>query len=123
MEILKNYIKGRWVESKEKETADVVNPANQDVLAKVPYGPGTASDTEDAVSAASQAFEVWRNTPVMQRVQPLYKLKSLLEEHTEEIARLITLECGKSYAESVAEMQRGIENVETACATTTTDFN
>jgi malonate-semialdehyde dehydrogenase (acetylating)/methylmalonate-semialdehyde dehydrogenase len=119
MEILKNYIKGRWIESKEKETADVVNPANQEVLAKVPYGAGTASDTEDAVSAASQALEVWRNTPVMQRVQPLYKLKHLLEEHTEEIARLITLECGKSYAESVAEMQRGIENVETACATPT----
>jgi len=119
MEILKNYIKGRWIESKEKETADVVNPANQEVLAKVPYGAGTASDTEDAVSAASQALEVWRNTPVMQRVQPLYKLKHLLEEHMEEIARLITLECGKSYAESVAEMQRGIENVETACATPT----
>ena len=119
MEILKNYIKGRWLESCEKETIDVVNPANQEVLARVPFGAGTASDTEDAVSAASQALEGWRNTPVMQRVQPLYKLKHLLEEHTEEIARLITLECGKSYAESVAEMQRGIENVETACATPT----
>jgi malonate-semialdehyde dehydrogenase (acetylating) / methylmalonate-semialdehyde dehydrogenase len=56
---------------------------------------------------------------VMRRVQPLYKLKHLLEEHIDEIARLITLECGKSFAESKAEMQRGIENVETACATPT----
>jgi malonate-semialdehyde dehydrogenase (acetylating)/methylmalonate-semialdehyde dehydrogenase len=119
MKILKNYIKGRWIESKEKETIDVVNPANQEVLARVPFGVKTASDVEDAVAAASEALNEWRHLPVMQRVQPLYKLKSLLEAHTEEIARLITLECGKSFAESVAEMQRGIENVETACATPT----
>ena len=119
MEILKNYIKGQWVESREKEARDVVNPANQEVLARVPFGVKTASDVEDAINAASEALNEWRNKPVMQRVQPLYKLKLLLEEHIEEIARLITLECGKSYAESVAEMQRGIENVETACATPT----
>jgi malonate-semialdehyde dehydrogenase (acetylating)/methylmalonate-semialdehyde dehydrogenase len=119
MEILKNYIKGQWVESKEKETRDVVNPANQEVLARVPFGVKTASDVEDAIDAASEALNEWRNKPVMQRVQPLYKLKHLLEVHTDEIARLITLECGKSYAESVGEMQRGIENVETACATPT----
>jgi malonate-semialdehyde dehydrogenase (acetylating)/methylmalonate-semialdehyde dehydrogenase len=119
MEILKNYIKGRWVESKENNTVDVINPANQEVLATVPYGVNTFADAKDAVSAASQALNEWRDTPVMRRVQPLYKLKQLLEEHTEEIAKLITLECGKSYAESVAEMQRGIENVETACATPT----
>jgi len=119
MEILKNYIKGQWVESSEKQTIDVVNPANQEVLARVPYGFGTASDTDMAVSAASQALNEWRHLPVMRRVQPLYKLKHLLEAHTDEIARLITLECGKSFAESVAEIQRGIENVETACATPT----
>ncbi len=119
MEILKNYINGQWVESSEKQTVDVVNPANQEVLAKVPYGLGTASDTEMAVSAASQALNEWRHMPVMRRVQPLYKLKTLLETHTDEIAKLITLECGKSFAESVAEIQRGIENVETACATPT----
>ena len=119
MEILKNYIKGEWVESSEKQTIDVVNPANQEVLARVPYGFGTASDTDMAVNAANQALNEWRHLPVMRRVQPLYKLKHLLEVHTDEIAKLITLECGKSFAESVGEMQRGIENVETACATPT----
>lgn len=119
MEILKNYINGSWQESKEKKTIDVVNPANQAVMAKVPYGEMTTKDAEDAVAAASEALKEWRNTPVMRRVQPLYKLKYLLEENIEEIAKLITLECGKSFAESVAEMQRGIENVETACATPT----
>ncbi len=119
MKILKNYINGSWKESREKRTLDVVNPASQEVLAKVPLGENTVSDAEQAVKAAGEALREWRNTPVMQRVQPLYKLKGLLESHRDEIARLITLECGKTYAESVAEMQRGIENVETACATPT----
>ncbi len=116
MEVLKNYINGSWIASKETGTIPVVNPANQEVLAKVPYGDETVWDVEQAVSAAAEAFKEWRNTPVMRRVQPLYKLKQLLESNLDEIARLITLECGKSFAEAKAEMQRAIENVETACA-------
>lgn len=119
MEILRNYINGKWVESYESATLDVVNPANQELLAKVPFGNLTVADVKDAVAAASEALKDWKDTPVMRRVQPLYRLKQLLEEHQDEIARLITLECGKSFAESKAEMQRGIENVETACATPT----
>jgi len=119
METLKNYIKGKWVASQESSTLDVVNPANQELLAQVPYGSRTDLDVQDAVSAAHQALQEWKNTPVMRRVQPLYKLKQLLEENQEKIARLITLECGKSFGESLAEIQRGIENVETACATPT----
>ncbi|MBE9516920.1 MAG: CoA-acylating methylmalonate-semialdehyde dehydrogenase, partial [Bacteroidetes bacterium] len=84
-----------------------------------PFGNLTVADVKDAVAAASEALKDWKDTPVMRRVQPLYRLKQLLEEHQDEIARLITLECGKSFAESKAEMQRGIENVETACATPT----
>lgn len=117
MKILKNYINGSWIESRETQTKDVINPANQEVLAKVPFGENTRADVDVAVAAASQAFNEWRETPVMKRVQPLYKLKHLLEEHIDEIARLITLECGKTFAESKAEMQRAIENVETACGT------
>ena len=119
MEVLRNYINGKWVVSHESTTLDVVNPANQELLAKVPFGMHTVADVKDAVAAASEALKEWRRNPVMRRVQPLYKLKQLLEEHQDEIARLITLECGKSFAESHAEMQRGIENVETACATPT----
>lgn len=119
MEVLKNYINGSWVESKEQQTINVVNPANQEVLAKVPFGENTTLDVDESVRWASEAFKEWRDLPVMKRVQPLYKLKHLLEENVDEIARLITLECGKSFAESKAEMQRAIENVETACATPT----
>ena len=117
MEVLKNYINGSWLWSNEKATIDVVNPANQEILAKVPYGEKTGNDVDSAVAAAAEALKEWRETPVMKRVQPLYKLKQLLEDNIDEIARLITLECGKSFAESKAEMQRAIENVETACGT------
>jgi malonate-semialdehyde dehydrogenase (acetylating)/methylmalonate-semialdehyde dehydrogenase len=117
MEILKNYINGSWTESREQQTANVVNPANQKVLAKVPYGENTVADVNSAVAAAAEALKEWRDTPVMKRVQPLYKMKQLLEDNIDEIARLITLECGKTFIESKAEMQRAIENVETACGT------
>ncbi|MCA1758702.1 MAG: aldehyde dehydrogenase family protein, partial [Bacteroidales bacterium] len=117
MEILKNYINGSWTESREQLTANVVNPATKEVLAKVPFGDKTGNDVNIAIAASVEALKEWRDTPVMKRVQPLYKLKQLLEENIDEIARLITLECGKSFAESKAEMQRAIENVETACGT------
>jgi len=108
---------GNWSVSNEQATIDVVNPASQEILAKVPFGDKTANDVNYVVAAAAEALKEWRETPVMKRVQPLYKLKQLLEDHVDEIAKLITLESGKSFTESKAEMQRAIENVETACGT------
>ena len=71
---LPNYIGGRWVDSREENTAEVINPATQEVLGRVPQGPGTAADVNDAVQAAARAFPAWSRTPVMRRVQPLYML-------------------------------------------------
>lgn len=115
MEVLSNYINGGWVKSKETNTSDVLNPATQEVLGKVPYGKGTSIDVAQAVEAASEAYKAWSQVPVMKRVQPLYKLKQLLEDNAEDIARTITKECGKTLAESRGEIQRAIENVEVAC--------
>lgn len=117
MKNFENFINGNWIESKESNGIEVINPANQEVLGKVPYGPNTRRDVDLAVEKASIAFQLWKHVPVMQRVQPLYKLKTLLENNAEELARLITLESGKTFAESRGELQRAIENVETACAT------
>jgi malonate-semialdehyde dehydrogenase (acetylating)/methylmalonate-semialdehyde dehydrogenase len=90
MEILSNYISNKWVASKETNTTDVINPATQEVLGKVPYGSGTATDVDKAVLAAHEAYKQWREVPVMRRVQPLYKLKQLLEENAEDSARIIS---------------------------------
>ncbi|MDQ3845528.1 MAG: CoA-acylating methylmalonate-semialdehyde dehydrogenase [Bacteroidota bacterium] len=117
MEKLKNYIDGKWVESSEVNTINVTNPASQEVLAKVPHGKNTSSDVAAAVEAAARAFKMWSQVPVMRRVQPLYKLKQLIEDNADDIARMITMECGKTLAESRGEVQRAIENVEVACGT------
>ncbi|MCL7986369.1 CoA-acylating methylmalonate-semialdehyde dehydrogenase [Sphingobacterium sp. lm-10] len=117
MEILKNYVNAGWVQSAESESITVINPATQERLAAVPYGPATGIDVDQAVKAAASAAASWAETPVMQRVQPLFRLKTLLENHLHELAETITQESGKTKAEALGEMQRAIENVETACAT------
>jgi malonate-semialdehyde dehydrogenase (acetylating)/methylmalonate-semialdehyde dehydrogenase len=115
MNILKNYINGQWTDSSCKETIDVVNPATGEVLAKVPFGNATATDVDTACSVAHNAYLEWRSVPVLKRIQPLFKLKQLLEDAKDELAATITKECGKTLAESYGELQRAIENVEVAC--------
>lgn len=110
---LPNYINGEWCRSSATEYLEVQNPATAEVLAKVPLSP--ASEVNQAAEAAAQAFVKWRRTPPPERVQYLFKLKNLLEEHFEDLARTITQECGKTLAESKGEMRRAIENVEVAC--------
>lgn len=109
---LPNYIRGEWVASKATEHLDVSNPATGELLARTPVSPKEEVDL--AVKAATAAFQEWRRTPVTERIQYLIKLKNLLEEHCEDIARTITIECGKTLAESRGEMRRAIENVEVA---------
>lgn len=110
---IKNYINGEWQISSAANYLDVLNPATTEILGKVPLSP--ASEVDVAAKAAADAFMKWRRTPPGDRIQYLFKLKNLLEEHCEELARTITLECGKTLAESRGEMRRAIENVEVAC--------
>ncbi len=112
MDVL-NFIDGRWTRAGAGRHADVTNPATGEVLATVPMS--AREDVAKAAEAAARALTSWRRTPVTERVQYLFKLKALLEEHVDELARIVTDECGKTYKESVGELRRGIENVETAC--------
>src|SRR5258706_13909085 len=108
-----NFVNGRWVESSSKEWGDVINPASGEVLASVPM----SDDAEviAAIQAAHAAFPAWRRTPAEDRIQPLFKLKMLLEERIDDLARTITQENGKTFTEAKAELRRSIENVEVAC--------
>ena len=110
---LQNYINGEWRRSEASEYMQVINPATTEPLAQVPLG--GADDVGAAVDAASAAFAGWRTTPPEDRIQFLFKLKQSLEEHFEEIGRLITMENGKTLTEAKAEVRRAIENVEVAC--------
>src|SRR5947209_2021389 len=111
--VLPNFIAGEWRKSNSSDVIDVFNPANAEVLAKVPLA--QADDVDAAVKAAAAAFPAWRRTPPQERIQYLFKFRRLLEEHGDEIARLTTQENGKTFGEARAELQRGIENVEVAC--------
>jgi len=110
---IKNFYNGEWRESSAVEFINVVNPATQEVMGKTPLSP--ALEVDAAAQAAAQALLDWRRVPVTERVQYLFKLKFLLEDHFEEISRLITMECGKTLDEARGEMRRAIENVEIAC--------
>src|SRR6267143_1622252 len=112
---LLNYVNGAWRRSTATEYAEVSNPATAELLARTPLS--TSADVDVSVQAAAGAFPAWRRTPPGERVQYLFKLKNLLEENVDELARLITLENGKTFAEAKAELRRGIENVEVACGT------
>ena len=110
---LENFVDGTWCASRAAETLKVLNPASAQVLAEVPLSP--ADEVGMAAAAAQKAFEDWRHTPAGERIQPLFKLKTLLEENLKDLAFTVTDECGKTYGESAGELQRAIENVEVAC--------
>jgi malonate-semialdehyde dehydrogenase (acetylating) / methylmalonate-semialdehyde dehydrogenase len=110
---LQNYVNGQWRESRAEEWLDVTNPATQEVLAQVPLSP--AEDVDETAQAAAAAFPGWRRVPPTERIQYLFRLKTLLEENLDELARTITEECGKTLDESRGELQRAVENVEVAC--------
>ena len=110
---LENFVDGTWRASRSVEALKVLNPASAQVLAEVPLSP--AEEVGAAAVAAQKAFEDWRRTPVGERIQPLFRLKTLLEENLKDLARTVTEECGKTFAESVGELRRAIENVEVAC--------
>ena len=110
---LPNYINGEWQKSAADERLDVTNPATGEVLTQVPLSP--AEEVHQAATDAATALREWRRTPPVQRIQYLFTLKNLLEENLDDIARTITLECGKTLDEAKGEMRRAIENVEVAC--------
>jgi len=112
---VRNYVQGEWQQSAAVESLAVINPATGEELGRTPLSP--AAEVDAAVQAARRAFPGWRRVPVTERIQYLFKLKGLLEDQFEDIARTITMECGKTLAESRGEMRRAIENVEVACGT------
>src|SRR5438093_1185353 len=111
-DVLANYIGGRWQTPGGRDTLEVRNPATGETLARVPLS--ASDEVHRAVTAASQASEGWRRTPPTERIQYLFRMKQLLEEEFDDIARTITMECGKTIGEARGELRRGVENVEVA---------
>ncbi|RDI19045.1 malonate-semialdehyde dehydrogenase (acetylating)/methylmalonate-semialdehyde dehydrogenase [Pseudacidovorax intermedius] len=109
---VKLLIGGEFVESRSTEWRDVVNPATQEVLARVPFA--TSDEVDAAVAAAQKAFKTWRKTAIGQRARIFLKLQQLIREHMGELAAILTAEQGKTLPDAEGDVFRGLEVVEHA---------
>jgi malonate-semialdehyde dehydrogenase (acetylating)/methylmalonate-semialdehyde dehydrogenase len=107
------YVNGAWEQPDGRARQPITNPATGAVLAEVPYA--TEADVDRTVRVAHAAFLKWRDVPVVDRVQVLYRYKALLEEHAGEIAAILTRENGKTSDDAKAEVRRMVQMVEVAC--------
>ncbi|WP_207937011.1 CoA-acylating methylmalonate-semialdehyde dehydrogenase [Pseudomonas sp. 51_B] len=114
VEQVKLLIDGQWVESKTSEWRDIVNPATQEVLARVPFA--TVEEVDAAVAAGQRAFKAWRDTPIGARMRIMLKLQALIREHTKRIAQVLSSEQGKTLADAEGDIFRGLEVVEHAAS-------
>lgn len=113
MQQVQNFINGQWQAAETDNFLDIPNPATGEIIARVALS--GADELNRAADAATAAYDTWRRTPATERVQYLYKFKRLLDENANDIARIITSESGKTLAEALGDLRRGIENVEVAC--------
>ena len=111
---VKLLINGQFVESKTTEWRDVVNPATQQVLARVPFA--TQDEINAAVASAKEAFKTWKKTPIGARARIFLKLQQLIRENMAELAALLTAEQGKTLPDAEGDVFRGLEVVEHASA-------
>ncbi|CEH32201.1 methylmalonate-semialdehyde dehydrogenase [Aneurinibacillus migulanus] len=114
---VKNFVGGVWVESSAEQYEEVPNPATGETIAYVPIS--SREELDRAVAVAKEAYKTWKKVAVPRRARILFKYQQLLVEHWDELARLITIENGKSYEEAYGEVQRGIECVEFAAGAPT----
>ena len=113
MQTIQNAIGGRKVTSSSRRTAPVYDPATGEQIAVLPLS--TSDEVNSAVAAAKQAAAEWGTTPPLKRVKPMFKFKELLERNADEIARTISREHGKTHADALGELARGIDVVDFAC--------
>ena len=111
---VKLLIGGQFVESKTTQWRNVVNPATQEVLARVPFA--TPDEIDAAVASAQEAFKTWKKTPIGARARIFLKLQQLIRENMGELAALLTAEQGKTLPDAEGDVFRGLEVVEHASA-------
>jgi malonate-semialdehyde dehydrogenase (acetylating)/methylmalonate-semialdehyde dehydrogenase len=111
---VKLLINGEFVESGTREWRDIVNPATQEVLARVPFA--TVAEVDEAIRAAHAAFATWKNTPIGARMRIMLKYQALVREHMPRIAKTLSAEQGKTIPDAEGDIFRGLEVVEHACS-------
>lgn len=115
VETLKNYINGDFVASSATEFYEAMNPATDEVLARVPKS--TPAEVEQVIAAAREAFPAWRDTPGVKRIQPLLTLQRLIKEHMDELSEAVVVNHGKEWKAAYGEGVRAYQMIEAAIAT------
>ena len=111
---VKLLIGGEFVESQTAEWRDIVNPATQEVLARVPFA--TVAEVDAAIRSAHAAFKTWKNTPVGARMRIMLEYQALIREHMPRIAKALSAEQGKTIPDAEGDIFRGLEVVEHAAS-------
>ncbi len=111
----RNYVGGAWVDPKSsKATLEVLNPRWGKAMSKVVMS--AREDVDAAVASGKEAFAKWREWPIRERAQVLYRLRELMVKNLDELAWLVSHENGKIFSEAKAEVEKGIECVEYGCS-------
>ena len=110
----KLLINGQFVESETAQWQDIINPATQEVLGRVPFA--TPEEVNAAIASAQRAFASWKDTPIQARMRIMLKLQDLIRQNAKAIAQVLTAEQGKTLADAECDIQRGLEVVEHACS-------
>ncbi|RPI12478.1 MAG: aldehyde dehydrogenase family protein, partial [Acidobacteriales bacterium] len=110
---LKYFAGGQWLESKTKKYMPCYDPSTGAVIAYAPQC--TAEEVEEAIQAGEKAFPKWSKTPVNRRVQVLYKMKALMDQHIDELTHLLAMENGKKWDEAMGDVLKVVEVIEFAC--------
>jgi malonate-semialdehyde dehydrogenase (acetylating)/methylmalonate-semialdehyde dehydrogenase len=113
LETISFYVNGKWEDAGNRPVLPVTNPATGAAIAQVAYA--SAADVDRTVQAAHAAYLKWREVPVVERVQPFFRYKALLEKHANDLAAALTAENGKTVDDARMEVRRAIQMVEVAC--------
>ncbi|WP_459615728.1 CoA-acylating methylmalonate-semialdehyde dehydrogenase [Bordetella sp. 2513F-2] len=113
MKQIPHFINGVAQEGRDGRSTQGFNPATGEVISTIPLA--SPADVDAAVAAARAAFPAWSETPALKRARILFNFKTLLDQHQDELAELITREHGKVFSDAKGEVTRGIEVVEFAC--------
>ncbi|XDV43559.1 hypothetical protein PO909_012023 [Leuciscus waleckii] len=112
----KLFIDGKFVESKSPEWLDIHNPATNEVIGRVPKA--TQEEMLAAADSCSRAYHTWSETSILARQQIFLRYQQLIKDNIKELAKLITLEQGKTLADAEGDVFRGLQVVEHTCSIT-----
>ncbi|GAA5214754.1 CoA-acylating methylmalonate-semialdehyde dehydrogenase [Corallincola platygyrae] len=113
MQQVKQLIAGQWQQGMGEVMADVINPADQSILAT--QNAASEQQVAEALASAQQAANEWREVPAPERARLMFSFQHLLKQHHDELAELLAQDTGKTFADAKGDVWRGIEVVEQAC--------